>query len=213
MAKSGSNASEPGMTTERIAALTDGIFAVAMTLLVLTINVPEAGKSAAQIGLHNLLIGQMDKFVNYAVSFIILAVFWMEHHQQFHFIKRTDAGHLWINIFSLMFVALVPFSTSLRGDYPDHWVSGIFFASNLFVVGILYLWGWVYATKGHRLVDPSLDRQRIALSIRLEAVTPLVALLAMGLSVVAPGMSSYVYLLIPILLRIGGGLSRGAKGG
>jgi uncharacterized membrane protein len=93
MAKS--NASEPGMTTHRIEALTDGIYAIAMTLLVLNLALPGTETYLAQtVELRDLLFGQAHKFFNYALSFILLAVFWIIHHDQFHFIKRTNRTHL-----------------------------------------------------------------------------------------------------------------------
>ena len=203
MTASSSDESEPGMTTHRIEALTDGIFAIAMTLLVLTLDIPEAKTELIQtVELHRMLIGQMHKFFNYALSFLLLAIFWVKHHQQFHFIKRTNRKHLWINIVTLMFIALIPFSTSLIGDYNDDRVAEFFFASNLFIIGMLFLWNWVYATKGHRLVDRSLDPQRIALWKKRGAVIPLVSLLAMVLSLTNPQFTFYAYLLIPIILAL-----------
>ena len=197
-----SDATELGMTTHRIEALTDGIFAIAMTLLVLTLGLPEVEKGLTERGLHHLLIEQSDKFFNYGLSFILLAIFWVIHHQQFHFIKRTDRKHLWINIFTLMFIALIPFSTSLVGDYPRDWIAEFFFGFNMFMVGTLLNLNWTYATKGHRLVEASLDRRRIAVGKKRGAVTPLVSLLAMGLSLLHPQLSSYAYILIPIILSL-----------
>ena len=203
MTASNSDALEPGVTTHRIEALTDGIFAIAMTLLVLTLDIPEAKTELIQtVELHSMLIGQMHKFLNYALSFLLLAIFWVIHHQQFHFIKRTNHKHLWINIVTLMFIALIPFSTSLVGDYNDDMVAEFFFASNLFIIGMLFLWNWAYATKGHRLVDRSLDPQRIALGKKRGAVIPLVSLLAIVLSLTNPQFSFYAYLLIPIILAL-----------
>ena len=186
------------MRTSRIEALTDGIFAIAMTLLVLNLALPQAGNA----DLVNLLRGQTGIFVNYAMSFVILALFWMGHHRQFHFIKQTDGTLLWINIFALMFVALVPFSTSLIGDYASEQLASFFFASNIFIVGMLSLSNWVYATKGHRLVDHSLTPQRIALLKKRGAVAPLVSAIVMGSSFVDPQMCFYAFLLIPILLGV-----------
>jgi len=194
-----SNASEPGMTTHRIEALTDGIYAIAMTLLVLNLALPEVGTDQA-VPLQDALFGQAHKFFNYALSFILLAIFWIVHHDQFHFIKRTDRIHLWINIFCLMFVVLVPFSTSLTGDYQNETIAKLFFDSNLFILGIFNSLNWAYATKGYRLVDRSLDPRRIAIGKRRGAVTPIVALMAMGVSVITPQWSSCAYLLIPVLL-------------
>ena len=192
---------ELGMTTHRIENLADGIFSIAMTLLVLNLALPEVETGLTlTTELHTLLFGQTHKFFNYALSFILLAIFWIIQHQQFHFIKRTDHTHLWINIFSLMFVALVPFSTSLTGDYPNETVAKLFFDLNLFILGSLNVLNWTYATKDYRLVDRSLDPRRIAVGNRRDAVIPVVALLAMVLSLIIPKWSSCVYLLIPIML-------------
>ena len=203
MTASSSDESELGMTTHRIEALTDGIFAIAMTLLVLNLALPETGNGLTQtVELHKLLIGQITKFFSYALSFLLLALYWVLHHRQFHFIKRTDRTHLWINIVLLMFIVLVPFSTSLVGDYSDDWMAALFFNSNLFIIGIMFIWNWAYATKGHRLVDRSLDPQRIALAKKRGAVTPLAALLAMVLSFIIPSYSFCAYFLILIILRL-----------
>jgi len=194
-----SNASESRQTTHRIEALTDGIYAIAMTLLVLNLALPEVGTDQA-VQLHDALFEQAHKFFNYALSFILLAVFWIIHHDQFHFITRTNRTLLWLNISCLMFVALVPFTTSLSGDFPDETIAKLFFDLNLFILGILNSLNWVYATKGYRLVNRSMDPKRIASGTKRGMVTPLVALLAMGLSVITPLWSSCVYLLIPVLL-------------
>ena len=196
-----SNDPELGMTTHRIENLADGIFSIAMTLLVLNLTLPEVGTGITlATELHTLLFGQTHKFFNYALSFILLAIFWIIHHQQFHFIKRTDPTHLWINICSFMFIALVPFSTSLTGDYPDETAAKLFFDLNLFILGTLNVLNWTYATKSYRLVDRSLDPRRIAVGNRRDAIIPVVALLAIVLSLITPQWSSYAYLLIPVML-------------
>ena len=199
MTKSGDP--ELGMTTRRIESLADGIFSIAMTLLVLNLALPEVGTGLTlTTELHTLLFGQTHKFFNYALSFILLAIFWIIHHQQFHFIKRTDHTHLWINICSLMFVALVPFSTSLTGDYPDETTAKLFFDLNLFILGTLNVLNWTYATNDYRLVDRGLDPRRISAENRRDAIIPVVALLAMVLSFITPLWSSCVYLLVPVML-------------
>ena len=192
---------ELGMTTHRIENLADGVYSIAMTLLVLNLALPEVGTDMTlTTELHTLLFGQTHKFFNYALSFILLAIFWGLQHQQFHFIKRTDHTHLWINICSLMFVALIPFSASLISDYPGETTAKLFFDLNLFVLGILSALNWTYATKNYRLVDHSLDPRRIAAGNKRDAVIPVVALMAMVLSLITPHWSSCAYLLIPVLL-------------
>lgn len=192
---------ELGMTTQRIENLTDGIYSIAMTLLVLNLALPEMGVDLTpSTELHELLSKQTHEFLNYILSFILLAIFWSMHHQQFHFIKRTDHTHLWINVFILMFVAMVPFTTSLIGDYPDETIAKLFFGLNLFILGSLNALNWTYATKNYRLVDRGLNPRRIAVGNRRDAVIPGVILLAMVLSLITPHWSPCTYLLIPIML-------------
>jgi len=188
---------DPGLTTHRIEALTDGVFAIAMTLLVLTLEIPEAGQN---IALHQILFGQAHKFFNYALSFILLAIFWIVHHQQYHPVKRTNRVHLWMSIFILMFVALIPFSTTLIGDYPDQPIADVFFGLNMFMVGFLFLLSWLYATTNFRLIDKDYDPKRIILGTKRSLVVPAVSLLSIICAFVLPSISSHVYLLIPIIM-------------
>ena len=97
----------------RIEALTDGVFAVAMTLLVLDIKVPELEQPLATAELPLKLLSLWPKFLSYTISFVILGAYWVGHHVQLSFIRRADRPLLWINVFFLLWVALVPFSTAL----------------------------------------------------------------------------------------------------
>lgn len=185
------------LTTRRIEALADGIFAIAMTLLVLTLTLPDMMDT--KLSLSQLLAEQWPKFFNYALSFVLLAVFWMVHHQQFHVIRRTDRRHIWINIGILMFVALMPFSTDVAGDYGDETLAQLVFSANLMILGLLFLLNWWYACWNHRLVDPDLDRETIVGGIRRSCVTPGVAAVSMILSFFVPRWGLAVYMLIPFI--------------
>lgn len=185
------------LTTRRIEALADCIFAFAMTLLVLTLTLPDATQT--KLSLSQLLVGQWPKFFNYALSFVLLAIFWIVHHQQFHMIHRTDRGHIWINIGILMFVALMPFSTDVAGSYGDETLAELVFSANLMILGLLFLLNWWYACRNHRLVDPDLSKETIARGIRRSCITPVVAAISMVLSFFIPRWGLTVYMLIPII--------------
>ncbi len=185
------------LTTRRIEALADCIFAFAMTLLVLTLTLPDATQT--KLSLSQLLVGQWPKFFNYALSFVLLAIFWIVHHQQFHMIHRTDRGHIWINIGILMFVALMPFSTDVAGSYGDETLAELVFSANLMILGLLFLLNWWYACRNHRLVDPDLSKESIARGIRRSCITPVVAAISMVLSFFIPRWGLTVYMLIPII--------------
>ena len=185
------------LTTRRIEALADGIFAFAMTLLVLSLTLPDATQT--KLSLSQLLAGQWPKFFNYALSFLLLAIFWIVHHQQFHVIRRTDRLHVWINVGILMFVALMPFSASILANYLTV-TSEVFFAGNLMALGLLLMANWIYATKGCRLIAPELDEETIKRNLRRAMVTPIVAAAVMGLSIPYPERSFYAYILILVVL-------------
>ncbi|MEA3492869.1 MAG: TMEM175 family protein [Candidatus Margulisiibacteriota bacterium] len=202
MVEAEGNKQDLGLTTNRIEALTDGIFAIAMTLQVLSLNLPETASILNEAGLHHLLMDQFDKFFNYARSFLLLAIFWIIHHQQFHSIIRTDRKHLWINIFMLMFVALIPFSTTLVGNFNNDWMAEFFFGGNLFFVGLFIQLNWLYAANNHRLVRRNYPQDKINIGKKRGMITPAISLLAMGISIVNPSLASYTYLLIPIILSL-----------
>jgi len=199
MAKKSNN--EPGLTTARLETLTDGVFAIAMTLLVLNLKFPQPSHYMGG-SLHKLLGSQIHIFINYVLSFIILGIFWIVHHQQSHYIKRTDRIHLWINIFILMFIALIPFSTSLVGIFTKDWADEIFFAGNIFMIGLFFYLNWSYATYEYRLINPDLDKEEIEIGKRRAMITPLVALIAILVTFLSTEYSSYCYLLIPVILSL-----------
>ena len=146
---------ETGLSKSRIETLTDGIFAVVMTLLVLNISVPQISSHSADIVGTELLKRLFDlwpKILGYAISFLILAIYWSGHHRQFYYIKHSDRVLVWINIMFLMSIALLPFSTSLLGEYREQQISILVYGGNsIIIAGLLYM-QWRYATSHNRLV-------------------------------------------------------------
>ena len=190
------------MKTSRIEALTEGIFAFAMTLLVMNLNLPLYGSYTSGKLINELLFSQRDILLNYVLSFILLAVCWMSHHSQFHYIKRTDRVHIWINAFFLMFVALIPFSTLLVGNYSKEWAADVVFGANLFIVWTLLYVNWAYATNNRRLVDKDIDPKIVALIKRRGLVVPIVSVAAMILSSFYQDLGNYCYFALPLILSL-----------
>lgn len=181
------------MTTKRIETLVDGIFAIAMTLLVLGLDVPRISYPATNDQILNILIGMSPQFFIYFLSFVLLATFWRINHSQFNLIKKIDQGLLWINVFWLLLVALVPFSTNLVGDYGYLTVPMVFFHLNLFLIGALFNLNWYYAVK-HNFIDEKVDKHFIESSRNINLTLPVCALIAIGLAFITPEFSSLVYL-------------------
>lgn len=190
----------PVLSTQRIQALTDGVFAIAMTLLVLNLKVPPVTEESAAQVLPKLVLRLWPDFFNYALSFILLATFWIVHHRQFHFIKAINQRLLWINILGLMFIALIPFSTSLIAEHGDVQIAALVFECNLLAIGLIFYVHWSYATGKHHLINPDLSAQRILLNKKRNLVMPVVSLIAIGLSFLTPDWSEVPYFAIPFIM-------------
>ena len=119
---------------ERVGALVDGIFAVAMTLLVLDIKLPDELHFETNAELLRHFTTIEFTFANYVVSFFVLGIFWTLHHFQFRFVQRVDRGLLWINLFFLLFTTLVPFTTSLAASHEHLQVPLTLYAVNLLLL-------------------------------------------------------------------------------
>ncbi len=188
----------PGFPKNRMEALTDGIFAIAMTLLVLSLDVPAGIHDPSDATVTAMLAGQLPAFYHYFLAFFILASFWIAHHAQVNRLRHIDRTYLWINITALMFVTLVPFSVSFVGDYPGEIFAAIAFEANLLILGLLFAVQWRYAVHEHRLIHPDTDlgrgKQRVM-------VVPAVSVIAILLALAGWTWSTATYALIPLVMR------------
>src|SRR6516162_4077891 len=173
----------------RIEALTDGVFAVAMTLLVLDIKVPELQQPLATAELPLKLLALWPKFLSYAISFVILGVYWVGHHLQLSFIRTADRPLLWINIFFLLWVALVPFSTALLSEYTKHRLAIAVYGGNLIAIGLTLALHWWYATSRRRHVDPDVDPGLVRTAMLRVLMGPLLYLLGIAISIFSTELS------------------------
>jgi uncharacterized membrane protein len=187
------------MSTRRIETLVDGIFAISMTLLVLTIGIPTISSSVSESAFQQQIALLAPKVFIYALSFWILSNFWRVNHQQFHFIKRVNRRLITINIFWLLFVALLPFSTSLIGNYGHFYTSSVIFNLNMLLIGLLYSLNWYYASE--KGFVENLDKKTIKSLRRRNLILPILSVIAIGLSFFVYAYSAWVYVLTPFLVR------------
>jgi uncharacterized membrane protein len=200
MTTSSQSESGEGLGKQRIEGLSDGIFAFAMTLLVLDVKIPKiAGLLFPDQFLAGKLVDLWPKFLSFAMSFIILGVFWIAHHGYSHFLKRTDRYFLWISLLFLMVVVFVPFSTDLLGDYPKSSIAVMVYGCNILALGLTLYWQWWYATKGHRLVPPNLEPELIRRGKDRILAGILTNICAVLLAQVNPLLSLGLYILFPIV--------------
>lgn len=190
----------PSLSTRRMETLTDGVFAIAMTLLVLDFKVPTIPEGSSVNALPKLILDLWPNFFNYVQSFILLGVFWIVHHRQFHYIKFIDHGLLWLNIGSLMFIALIPFSTSLIAEHGDVQIGAVIFECNLMAIGCLFYMQWWYVMRKPHLLDRNLSVQRILLIKKRNLAVPIISLVAIGLSFFNPEWSEVPYFAVPLII-------------
>jgi uncharacterized membrane protein len=115
-----------------------------------------------------------------------------------HRFRHIDSRFIWINIVALLFVTLVPFSTSLVVDYPDEMFAAVAFEGNLLILGLLFAAQWGYATQNRRLVHPGTEVRRGNLRVM---VIPAVSVVAILLALARMTWSTAAYVLIPLVMR------------
>lgn len=190
------------MTTSRIETLVDGIFAIAMTLLVLSIGVPTITGNLSETAFQQELWTLWPNILCYALSFWILSGFWRNNHQQFQFIKRSNPTLITITVLWLLFIALMPFSTEIIAEYGGtYFTANVIFQLNLFFAGFIYIINWQYATR-RGLLDDDISKATIKMLNISSVILPTLSLIALGLSYYVLAWSSLVYLTHPFLKKI-----------
>lgn len=188
---------------ERIGAFSDGVFAIAVTLLVLELKVPEHVPPG---GLVHLLPELLPKYVGHVISFAVLGVYWVGHHNMFLHIKRHDRVLLWLNILFLLFVASMPFLTSMLALHGEDQFAVVAYAGNLALAGFALDLIWTYATHRRRLVEPGMDPKLVALVHRRVLVAPAIYLLAIGLSFFSLLVAKLLFVAVVVVYIVPGAL-------
>jgi len=197
-----------GLAKNRIEALADGIFGVAMTLLVLDVKSPAQLSFETTASLLSYLGGLRHSFAMYAISFVVLGMFWFVHHLQFHFVRHVDRRLLWTNLAFLMFVALVPFSTDLYGDHGHLQLPSFVYGANLLVLALL-LYVHLHHLAGHPdLASEDLGRDATRQMRRQLAMFTVVPTVSIAASFYSPRLSMYLYALLALPAFVPGRIDR-----
>ena len=198
----GSRQSVPGLGKERLEALTDGIFATVMTVLVLSLSVPVITRGATNAEVATDIEALAPNILAYILGFLLLAVLWISHHNIFHYMTRVDRPLLWLNTLFLLTIGFLPFSTALVGKYPQFQAPEAIFGSNIIAISICMLGILSYSSRTGLLVVPERD-ERIMARIRSRWRTgPVFYLVAILLSFVSPLISFAAYVAILIFMVV-----------
>jgi uncharacterized membrane protein len=153
------------MTTNRLEAFSDGVFAVAITLLIFNVQVPRVAD--AEVG--RALLALWPSYASYVVSFLTIGIIWVNHHGLFHRVRRIDRNLLFLNLALLMVVAFLPFPTALLGEHvlgqQAASIAAVVYGATMVLLSLAFLAIWAYVSFGHGFlaapVDPRAARARL----------------------------------------------------
>ncbi len=174
------------MKTSRLEAFSDGVFAVAITLLVLDLNVP-GGED-----LWHQLREEWPQFASFFVSFWVIGIIWVNHHGLLDHLKRTDRPVLYINLLVLMTVVFIPFSTALMADHlksgADEKVAAIVYALAFLAMGVAFSLFWAYVVKRRRELGVEIPEEEVRrISVGFMIGSPFYAI-AVGMAFISPAV-------------------------
>ena len=174
------------LNKETLMAFNDGVFAIAITLLVLEIRFPEISSTEIDTRFLESIIAISPLILGFILSFFIIAMYWLSYHRIFHYIQKIDRKLVLGNILFLFFIAFISFPTHLLGLYGDHQTIVIFYASNVVVTSAILSLMWNHASVNHLLIDPDLDEKIIHYIRRRSLIPVVIFLLSMGIAIFNP---------------------------
>jgi uncharacterized membrane protein len=186
---------EKGYGLSRLINFSDAVIAIAITLLVLEIRLPEPARGLTGPVITGEILALWPKYLGYFVSFWVIGLYWMAHHRIFRLINGYDRRLLTLNLAFLGTVAFMPFPTFVLFDYAGIFIVVLLYAGTLTLTGLSLVAIWLYATKDHRLVDPQLEEAMIGNQTRSLLVGPSVFLLSIVVAIFNPDVAMYIWLL------------------
>jgi len=176
----------PSATTQRLEAFSDAVLAIAITLLVLEIAVPESRPGH----LFDDLLDAWPSYVAFVLSFVVIGIMWVSHHSMFERIARVDRGLLFVNLLLLLGIAFLPFPTALLAEYAEEGgsnasVAAAVYSATMVGIGLAFTAMWVYLDRHRDLLVEGLDPSLLQRSVKRSFVGPVVYGLSIGLAFVS----------------------------
>jgi uncharacterized membrane protein len=184
----------------RVAAFSDGVFAIAITLLALQLEIP----GGEDVDVWAEVSALSSNFVAFAISFAVIGAYWVAHHRLYSVIERYDLRLIWLNLLALFFIVLMPFTTSLVGEHGGSGVSVVVYALSIAGAGFANTGMAVYALRGRRLSAPDLAERRIKYHIWRGLAIALVFVCSLALLPLGPAVVELSWLaLVPVQRIVG----------
>lgn len=183
--------------TARLEAFSDGVFAIAITLLIIEVHVPEVEGGAEELA--RALLDLWPSFFAFGLSFVTILIMWMNHHAMFAWCRRATGAVLVSNGFLLLVITALPFSTALLGDYLGHEgedVAAAVYSAHLVLISLGYAWAWNAMAGRRALLAPDLPKEEVDLTNRYIAGSFLLYSTAFGLAWWSAGAAMGLTLLL-----------------
>ena len=196
---------------ERLILFSDAVFAIAITLLVIEIKIPEIHENVSDKALGEALKHLIPKFVGFIVSFLLIGLNWRLHHRMFGFVTSYDKRLLTLNLAFLFFIALMPFSTGFYSEYAgsDLFKKNLkipltFYVLNFFFAGLINHLMWRYITNPkHKLMEIPMETQAMRLTKLRSLIVPCMFLLMIPVAyMVHVAAAIYIPMLIPLVMKL-----------
>ena len=201
-----------GLSTGRLEALSDGVLAIVITLLVLSFDADEKQIEQLTRASHGQVLAYLMSLwphaLGYVLSFFLIGIYWILHHVMFHHIRRASRGLLWLNMLFLMSVAFLPFPTDLLAEcifHESNVVVALYGLAHL-ITGLSLAGVWFYAVHDRRLVDEEIDPALIRTMTISSLLGPVMYAIGAVVSVLSIQASIVIYALVPVLYVMPGRL-------
>lgn len=175
------------MDSGRVEAFSDGVFAIAITLLVLDLIVP-GHEEARESGLAAALGAEWPSYFAYLVSFLVIGIIWINHHTMFTLVNQVDRRVLFVNLLLLLTISVIPFPTRLLAEYlldSDADVAAAVYSATMFLMGIAFASLWLAITRDARLLNQPIDAEVRRVALRRFGAGGVVYAFTIGLSFVS----------------------------
>lgn len=149
------------ITIPRLTSFSDGVFAIAVTLLVFGLKVPHLTGGDIHSKLPQAILQMLPGFTTYMLTFLVIAILWTFHHRMLNLVNRIDTGFLWLNILYLLAISFLPFPAALFGTYPSEAISFIFYIGSLSFAGVLATFMLGYAARKQRLIKKEVSAETV----------------------------------------------------
>ena len=186
----------PFIKVEHVISFSDAVFAFAITLMALSIDIPDLPSNLTQAELVDKLYGLFPQFESYIISFAVIAIFWVSYHQVFNHIKGSHIIMVYLNLLFLLLITLLSLSTSLVINYGGYHIPYIIYSFMVILTSSLLAMIWWHATKDKLLIDKNLHSLYIkGVMINLISI-PLVFTISIIISFVNLDIAEYFWLVI-----------------